>query len=336
MSKQDDDPKRPDAPQIFKVSRRTFLRRTAAGMLGGLAVKDASDVAAESKSSASMDSNRRVAGQVRLFSSEQPFLSPVQEVFPVLDARNSRLIAVAGSGWLALWSFDEPGQPKYTGQGSCCPPPALNETVRAFRRPGGDPAALAENGSAVAWYEADDSSAVVEYRDGTRLRLALPADRGAPLCLGLGESGNALAIGFGRGGILVFDLRNGKVRLVGDFVDASLRREIYCAEEEPCPESRSLLCSCDLVSARGEARDSARVSRYDSVTGTVSTMTRPCGTSVPAGWVCACNCVRMPAWHIVHHYCSCDQVCTCNQVCTCDTVSTTYTYTYTYTYLYPN
>ncbi|MHB0875952.1 MAG: hypothetical protein ACYC5O_07905 [Anaerolineae bacterium] len=37
----------------------------------------------------------------------------------------------------------------------------------------------------------------------------------------------------------------------------------------------------------------------------------PCGTPIPAGWVCVCNCVTA---------CSCDGYCTCNQVCTCDSV----------------
>ncbi len=42
------------------------------------------------------------------------------------------------------------------------------------------------------------------------------------------------------------------------------------------------------------------------------TMTLPCGSPIPAGWVCSCNCVTAPK------ACSCDRVCTCDRVCSCD------------------
>ncbi len=48
----------------------------------------------------------------------------------------------------------------------------------------------------------------------------------------------------------------------------------------------------------------------------------PCGSPIPPGWTCVCNCVTVPA------PCSCDTVCTCvgYTTCTCDTIH----------YWYPN
>lgn len=56
---------------------------------------------------------------------------------------------------------------------------------------------------------------------------------------------------------------------------------------------------------------------YDKVTGTTITYTLPCGSPIPSGAVCTCNCVsgtyKPPP---VYQYPS-NQYCTCNQVCTC-------------------
>lgn len=43
------------------------------------------------------------------------------------------------------------------------------------------------------------------------------------------------------------------------------------------------------------------------------TYTLPCGSPIPPGAVCVCNCVTVPALP----GCTCDQVCTCDTVCTC-------------------
>ncbi len=45
----------------------------------------------------------------------------------------------------------------------------------------------------------------------------------------------------------------------------------------------------------------------------------PCGSEIPPGWTCTCNCVE--GCSCVGH-CACDNVCSCDQVCTCDTVCT--------------
>lgn len=46
-----------------------------------------------------------------------------------------------------------------------------------------------------------------------------------------------------------------------------------------------------------------------TVAGTKYTL--PCGSPLPAGAVCVCNCVTAPT------ACSCNSVCTCDSVCTC-------------------
>jgi len=50
------------------------------------------------------------------------------------------------------------------------------------------------------------------------------------------------------------------------------------------------------------------------------TMTLPCGSAIPSGWVCTCNCVTAPpaCSCVGHTACSCDRVCTCDTVCTCE------------------
>ncbi len=42
------------------------------------------------------------------------------------------------------------------------------------------------------------------------------------------------------------------------------------------------------------------------------TFTMPCGSKIPSGAVCTCNCVATPAR--AHTYCTCNKVCTCQSV----------------------
>jgi WD40 repeat protein len=55
---------------------------------------------------------------------------------------------------------------------------------------------------------------------------------------------------------------------------------------------------------------------YTNEWGQILSYTLPCGSPLPAGAVCTCNCVpgRMES------VCACDRVCTCNSVCTCNKV----------------
>jgi hypothetical protein len=60
-----------------------------------------------------------------------------------------------------------------------------------------------------------------------------------------------------------------------------------------------------------------------TVGGETRTYYLPCGSPIPPGAVCVCNCVATCA--CVGH-CACDGHCSCDRVCTCDTVH----------YWYPN
>jgi WD40 repeat protein len=81
------------------------------------------------------------------------------------------------------------------------------------------------------------------------------------------------------------------------------------------------------------------------VYGRTVTFTLPCGSPIPPGAVCTCNCVpgaiTIPRGHIQRYntfgYCTCDLICTCNTVCTCQSVSRGGGgYTYYISYWYPN
>lgn len=77
------------------------------------------------------------------------------------------------------------------------------------------------------------------------------------------------------------------------------------------------------------------------VYGRTVTFTLPCGSPIPAGAVCTCNCVpgamSVPQNHTqrldTRGYCSCDLICTCNTVCTCQSVGSSGRYV---SYWYPN
>ncbi len=76
--------------------------------------------------------------------------------------------------------------------------------------------------------------------------------------------------------------------------------------------------------------------------GRTITFTLPCGSPIPPGAVCTCNCVpgamSIPKNHTQNYnslgYCTCDLICTCNTVCTCQSVGRGRTYYISY--WYPN
>lgn len=78
--------------------------------------------------------------------------------------------------------------------------------------------------------------------------------------------------------------------------------------------------------------------------GRTVTFTLPCGSPIPPGAVCTCNCVpgamTIPQHHTQKYnglgQCTCDLICTCNTVCTCQSVGRgSYGGHYT-SYWYPN
>ena len=82
-------------------------------------------------------------------------------------------------------------------------------------------------------------------------------------------------------------------------------------------------CTCNSVSVTSSHND--RITQtFDTVRQQWTTSTQPCGSPLPAGAVCLCNCVRAtssPIWRTI---------CTCNTVCTCNPQSTGYTLSYWY------
>lgn len=80
------------------------------------------------------------------------------------------------------------------------------------------------------------------------------------------------------------------------------------------------------------------------VYGRTVTFTLPCGSPIPPGAICTCNCVpgavAIPQHHTQKYnglgQCTCDLICTCNTVCTCQSVGQgSYGGHYT-SYWYPN
>jgi hypothetical protein len=61
--------------------------------------------------------------------------------------------------------------------------------------------------------------------------------------------------------------------------------------------------------------------KYTNEFGQEFTFTLPCGSEIPPGAVCICNCVAVPCSCVAYVPCSCDgyvAVCTCDTVCSCD------------------
>jgi WD40 repeat protein len=66
----------------------------------------------------------------------------------------------------------------------------------------------------------------------------------------------------------------------------------------------------------------------EDVYGRTVTFTLPCGSPIPAGAICTCNCVpgsmNIPKNHKQRYdsrgVCTCDLICTCNTVCSCQSV----------------
>ncbi len=89
------------------------------------------------------------------------------------------------------------------------------------------------------------------------------------------------------------------------------------------PDLKVIGCPVDLSEMKDDI-EGIEVSGVDPVTGKTVTYTLPCGSPIPAGAVCVCNCVS-------GSICTCDKVCTCDTgcscvghktICTCDEVCT--------------
>ncbi len=94
------------------------------------------------------------------------------------------------------------------------------------------------------------------------------------------------------------------------------------------PDGKLIQCPVDL-SIMPENEKAITIERIDETTGKTITFTLPCGSPLPAGAVCVCNCVGGAL-------CSCDAytTCSCDSHSTCSCVG--HTVTYSYHYWHPN
>lgn len=73
---------------------------------------------------------------------------------------------------------------------------------------------------------------------------------------------------------------------------------------------------------KGNEGKEIKVQIKDNVTGLVTTQTLPCGSPIPPGAICTCNCIPVVSKVTVpetrsYQYCQCVPVCSCNKICTC-------------------
>ncbi len=312
-----------EKPRILRVNRRGFLGRTVAAVAAGALV------------SSSADANRTTNKQetkldrFHLFIEPRPFKYPVAEVYPVLTGDDPRLVATSNDDWLAMWEIEKPDEPRFKGKKRGRGTVQVVNRQRPFRRLPGEPNAVSENAAAVGWYERKPARIEVHWKTGRIASILLPDDRGKVETFGLGADASGLAVAMEVGGVLLFDLRPNDTPYVAEYYDSGIGVNHVLAVGEDTSRWAFTPCVCDIVSAQSDSQEGATVSRYDKLTGTVTTYTLPCGSEIPAGAVCVCNCVAAPIFDVVR------TICTCNLVCTCDTVATGTT-TYTYTYWYPN
>jgi WD40 repeat protein len=108
------------------------------------------------------------------------------------------------------------------------------------------------------------------------------------------------------------------------------------------PDGKELFCLMDLEANYKTAEGITYKS--ENQLGQAITYTLPCGSPIPPGAVCVCNCVpgslAMPTGHTQQFsgtVCTCDLICTCNTVCTCQSVGGgSGGYSYYVSYWYPN
>ena len=92
------------------------------------------------------------------------------------------------------------------------------------------------------------------------------------------------------------------------------------------PDLEIIGCPVDLKEMKDDTKG-IEVKGTDPATGQTVTYTLPCGSPIPEGAVCVCNCVAGEVCSCVGHVvCTCDAVCSCvgntYTYCSCDTVCT--------------
>jgi len=109
--------------------------------------------------------------------------------------------------------------------------------------------------------------------------------------------------------------------------------EVAVLGGQECPDPDDPACTCNTVSAtRGE--EMVGLQTWDKHTESWIHSVQACGSPIPAGAICTCNCVAASG-RAFELGCVCDEVCTCNTVCTCQSVGGGGG-SYSYSYWYPN
>ncbi|MEM4245622.1 MAG: hypothetical protein QW404_03160 [Candidatus Nanoarchaeia archaeon] len=82
----------------------------------------------------------------------------------------------------------------------------------------------------------------------------------------------------------------------------------------------SLLAALPLSGCAAKQKE-MRIQTKDYRGVTVETKTLPCGSPIPPGAVCVCNCIPVtspPSYQPrTYRTCTCVPVCTCNKICVC-------------------
>lgn len=350
-----------EVPRVLRISRRGFLWQAAAGTTGWTLVRRAR---AESAQQRELAAQHGLAEELRVLLECRPFASSVRQLFPVIAGKDSRLVAISDTGSLAIWAIPPATEqlaegsaantaarntkPLFSGEPSCCPGILLSDDCRPSaavpetpETPSPAPPAKHVNPlicrsddlSVTAFYSKANQTMTLSRGERPVIHLQLDPQRGALTAMGLGKDGRALATAQEGGGILLFRIGDEGAELIGEFSDEShCRTRAFSATDTQAEAWRFLPCTCDSVAAAGDSpyaidtRDfqGSSISEYDSVTG-LRTWTQACGSAIPPGAVCTCNCVRAPAVSLPRHRCLCDQVCTCDTVarqqCICDPVT---------------
>ena len=190
------------------------------------------------------------------------------------------------------------------------------------------------------------------------LRKKVDSIRGLTIALAISPDGRLLASGGHENHIDLWSLSDGKLqqRLLGhsgpvNALAISPDGTLLASGSDDrtirlwsLPQGKQLLCLLDLEASYKTTKGV----QYKSVNqyGQTITYTLPCGSPIPAGAVCVCNCVpgslTAPANHTQRFsstgVCTCNLVCTCNTVCTCQAVGSPGGYPGGYGghYWYPN
>lgn len=223
-------------------------------------------------------------------SQESPEIIPVTAM--PWDTRMERrgFLGVGMSAGVAMLLLDSPGhtaerkkaQTQQKGQGKTSPPvKAHMKGVRAL--------AITSDGKMLASGSGDKTIKLWTLPEG-RLLTTLTGHADSVRALTITPDGKMLASGHGKGFLIIWDLGR-----------RSFRSFLFDPAANT-PDTKGLTYNV-----------------YDRITGQTMTYTLPCGSPIPPGATCMCNCVpgtapapsRVESGGGTYTYCTCNKICTC-------------------------